>query len=427
MRFVWPLLIGGSLAIYSSLAPESYSWMRVEAVSALIASVALVVRWRRNPGALILATVIAYFNYSVLIAYYLLPQAELVPRNTDAVSLESLSIGLRCMLIFMAMLLSIPAPKASQRVKTEADALVWVAGCLFLLYVLFFEIDRTDAGGSYSVRISPLYEYSFIVVAVVLASAKRNRLAVAVVLLLSILIVVQDAYYGGRVTSTQILIAVALTTFSKWIRIRAVALLASLAVIGGTIIGATRAVAQSGVSLSSVLSGLRDGLFVSNTSTFAYYASLTHASSAEVLTDQEKTRLWGSLLRQTFIGGESDYVLSRYISDNYFVNFGGGFFFTTFYALGGFVSVVAACALACWVLDLLFAKGTNNAHAALLIVIVAASSSRWYMYSPTALIRCLILASALVWLCWLWSRVVRGTRGIGSGDRYYGGFSKIGR
>lgn len=407
-------LAGLAVSLYCNFAPMHGTLLKIEAAAVLGASFLLVYAWRRNGAALVMAGFIAYFNYSVLVAEYLLPDLRLGASIRGAVTLETLSIALRCMAIFLGMLLPLRVGVFTWRApRIRGDFFAWVTGCAYLGFALLFGVDRSGSS-IYAVRISPLYEYSFIVVAIALVASGKSRGKKSCVVSLSALLVLQDAFLGGRVTSLQILTVLGILLFTRWIKIHWMAIAATAGVILGTAVGIARSTGDRGFSVAAAIDGLQHGLFVSSTATHSFYTSLTHVAAADMLSTDERASLLAAMFRQVVVGGEGEMLVTRYISDNYFANVGGGLFYSHFYAIGGYAGVAIASGLLCLLLAWLVQGGGTRPIRPFLLVIVVASCARWYAYTPTALFRCLVLASIVYAGYILWLRLLRvdGASGI---------------
>ena len=86
------------------------------------------------------------------------------------------------------------------KLKTKDNIIMYFAIIIMLLYILVFEVDRGNMN-YYSVRISTLYAYSPILLLFLYYFSGGNKTRINIFVLISALFIVQDIYYGGRITS----------------------------------------------------------------------------------------------------------------------------------------------------------------------------------------------------------------------------------
>lgn len=386
-----PQLVGpvlGSTVVLLSwlLLPPGSVGLRVESTLLLLLSVALVVRSRRTLPGFVVSLFAAHALYSIVLCFYLLPERFDFPL-TQAISPESLAVGLRLLWFIPVMLWNVGSWDPGLRRSASGSPVAFWLLVLGMVAAAAFGIDRTGVTDVYRVRITPIYEYTFLLVALAYLYMGKSRSRAIVLLAVCAVIIVQDAFYGGRATSVQIILVLMMTALRSRLNIRRVSILALIGFLGGTFIGHARSQSEPSGVVAMVRDSLSEGLLTSETASYAYYASLTHISAAPRVDGAERMNSFQGFVMQIFVGGQES--LTSYVSDNFYVNVGGGVFESYFYFWGGpLLAAVASCGLAA-VIALL--GGRRGVMGSALLIVLLASIPRWLLYSPTAAFRPLLI------------------------------------
>ncbi|MDN5544486.1 MAG: hypothetical protein L0H03_04350 [Rhodococcus sp. (in: high G+C Gram-positive bacteria)] len=325
--------------------------------------------------------------YSIILCFYLLPEYFAFPL-TEALTPDNLAIGLRTLWIIPLALWNLRRYDPTLSLQGNPSPVAFWAIIAALLYIALFQIDRSGSSEVYRVRVTPIYEYSYLLILLAYLFKGKNGPRTAVLIGICALIVAQDALYGGRATSVQVIFVLTLTMFRNRLSPIRLAALAVAGVIGGSLVGIVRSSGPaSGNLLDVVGSSILESLMTSSTAVYAYYASLTHVAAAPNIESGERAASFMGFVQQVIFGGGES--LTKYVSDNYFVNVGGGVFTSNFYFWGGPLAV--ALAGVC-LSGLVRALGASKVAAApALFIAFVASTPRWLLYSPSAALRPLLI------------------------------------
>lgn len=359
-----------------------------ESLALTMLCVMWMVRSRSNLPSFMVALFSGHAIYSIALCFYVFPDRFNFPLG-EAVSTESLAVGLRLLWLIPIALWHMRDYVVIPRLSTvEQSPAFWVL-ILTLIYIALFEIDRTGAAGEYRVRITAMYEYSYLLVALAAFALGKSRLRGFALLAVCAFIIIQDAVYGGRVTSVQVSFVLMFTVLRPWLNALRVTGLAILGILSGAFIATVRGSESTSAGFFDVAqSVLSDGLLTSATAQYAYYASLTHISAAPLASFEEKSATLRDFFSQILFGGGDS--LTGYVAEHYFVNVGGGIFTSHFYFWGGPLSVVLASVVLAFLMKYLGSWSTWSVAPALLTVLFA-SVPRWLLYSPTSAVRPLLI------------------------------------
>lgn len=384
-RFFFLILI----MIYIFFIPITSSLSNIDAIMVLLFSVIVLIKARKNLGLFIMFVFIAYVNYSVVMGEYIFFESLSVPMQEVKTELVY-GITIRILLMFISIIALLYNGKCVDvlniRLSLKNNWIIFSAIIVVLICVLFLGIDR-GALDSYSVRISPIFEYSKILFlfAYYYSGDKKNR-KIVLFIVMSIFIL-SDFYYGGRITSLQILILMFITIFAKKITFKKVISFSGIGIVLNALIGAYReSYSIHTINVLNILNDMINNLFVFDTATFAYYASATHVAAFNVADTYTKINSFWNFLKAVVLGtsnNSSDVTIL--VRANYFHNYGGGFMPTHFYFWFGWIGVIVIAIIIVLIVNSWDpTKGDFNKILYLAFII---NSPRWYLYTPNQLFR----------------------------------------
>jgi hypothetical protein len=256
-----------------------------------------------------------------------------------------------------------------------------------------FKINR-EASFSYEVKISPLYEYSYIIFlfAVKYANTKLKEIFITT---LAVLFIFQDTILGGRVTSLQIMLVFAITLFYKYITIKRILLFAFVGVLFLSVIGSYRANYSYNENIvANTFLYLKKNMFVLDTVTYAYGAGITQLYAADFISVEDRVISFYNYCINVILG--SSYNFSEILNketitnipataSNYHINYGGSVFPIYFYFWFGWLGVIISGILTSKYIAF-FSKQKSELGSLIFLAIIV-TVPRWYLYSPLALFR----------------------------------------
>jgi len=279
----------------------------------------------------------------------------------------------------------------------RSNQIIFVGLVIVLTLVLIFGLNRSNIS-VYSVRITPLFEYSkllFLFAIFYSGNLKINRLILLTLLLFYIL---NDFYFGGRITSLQLLVVFAMTIFIKGINIHKIILFSFVGLLISAIISTYRITFSTEyINLNVIFESLIRNSFISDTVSYSYYASVTHIAAYQLADIYQRFVSFISFLFSTFTGIDSNFSdVTSYVSKNFFVNVGGGFFPFHFYFWFGWSGVLFSGLLTSFILNR-FSESNRTINILIFIAIIT-NTPRWYLYSPNQFFRGALIFVPLLYI-----------------------------
>ncbi|HFR3895108.1 TPA: hypothetical protein ACHVH4_000468, partial [Streptococcus suis] len=188
----------------------------------IVTNILMVVVTRRNQISSFISFILLFFNLSISLSDYTfqinqIKWNSLVYYNNGHYYQEALVMLLVFNLIFFIALNTEEYKYKPISIHKKNTLLFWLF-YLSIILVLIFGIDRGGYGIGYEVRITPIFEYSIILFLMCyIFSDKVNKIHSRLIILLAITFVVQDALYGGRITSIQLLIFLGFSFFYEFL------------------------------------------------------------------------------------------------------------------------------------------------------------------------------------------------------------------
>jgi hypothetical protein len=346
---------------------------------------------RNNYGYFLLFLFIFYINYSISIGEFIFSHltVPMTQVKTDAIYGQALRQLLIFNLVFLFFLKSDDFFVLIQPYSKHKSSLISLIFLFFLIGIFFFGFNRAQPESFfYTVRISPIYEYARILFLVLFVFSPKSKIFKFIVTLTLFIFSLNEIYYGGRITSIQLIFLFILISKDIQFLIKPSRLF--FVFIGGIIfaelIGSFRDLEFYDLdTIVFILSNFYKNLFVFDTATFSFYASATHIAATNSFNIFERLSFFVSFLLDTFFFFESVYSdLTTFIGNNIYVNFGGGLIFSHFYFWFDFLGPIILPAILVIVFNKLQPSKYNLDFYLYLSVII--SSPRWYLYSPNSLI-----------------------------------------
>ena len=360
----------------------------------LIVSILFMVKVKKNIGLFIIGLLIAYVNYSIFIGEFLFFETLTTP-FTSLKTIDNYGLAIKSVLIFIWTLFYFIKDIQPLHITYRYENLIFIVSVLFLVYILIFGIIRTPQE-SYQVAITPLYEYSkLVLIAGFVFSGNKKGLKI-ILSLLALLLSLQDIYYGGRITTIQIGLIVLFMMFHHQINYKNILLLFIVGLIGLEAVNIYRYNYDISQIDLSILSQIINKYLMFDTATFAFYSSITHIEVSSLLSLGERLSWFVEFMLSMVELNTKNIDISLYISNNYYLNYGGGLITSWFYFWLGYLGIIFISLLTAFLIRYAL-KNTSLFHTLIFFVIVV-TVPRWYLYSPNHLIRGLLLM-AIFYAC----------------------------
>lgn len=361
---------------------------KIFSVLVIISSIFLLVKSRNNLGLFIMAFFLLYSNYSIAVGEYLVGgdiAAPMVQVKND----YTYGILIRMMLVFSVILcIFIKKQKGDsfKNLELKDNILIFSLLTLINIYILIFGINRNELT-TYTVSTKPIYEYSYLFVILSYYFSGDSKKKKAFLVGLVLIFMLQDFYYGGRITSIQLSILLLLTVFSKYFNYMKVLIIGVFGIVLNSFVAIYRTqYSLENINVIETISNLKNNLFVFDTPVFAYYASATHVASVDLLEWNLRLKSFFYFITSLITGSNNDLAnVSEYINKNIYMNLGGGVIFSHFYFWLGWAGVILISIILCYLINK-FSTSISDLGIILFIIIIC-TVPRWYLYTPLLLFR----------------------------------------
>lgn len=365
----------------------------------IIINLIMTYRSRRNWYTLIISLVVLYYNYSICMAEYIS-----VIDNTLFTSYAGSQIadsGIKILLLFSILLyivmIAVNRQDFSQHqscivIDNNKDNNLIVLGLSIILGLIWlFGFGRPEHIGD---RGSPstYFEYSIILIILGFYYSGSSKYRYALFTIISIAYVILNFMYGGRATGIQIIICFLMCTCIDKIN-RIWLIVGGLAVFFlMTIIGSFRGSWSLNVeSVTSTWDSLIDSKFVNDTAFSAYHTSMTFLDYLSYCDWTNRLNLFFRFLLYVFLGGSVANSNLSLITRKFFIHYFGGVLPYYFYFYLGFIGIVIFVVYFYFILSSIVKRRHTSSFWKCAGIYIAATSFRWYIYSPAQITRGLFL------------------------------------
>lgn len=390
------------LYIYNQIYGLENSSILVNATALyiLILSSYLLIMTRKNWYMLLISLVILYSNYSVVLPNYLFESKFSNPFITtfagDNVRYDALNI----MFLFMIALIIIVNPLECARlikkqkkrsfINNKDYCLLIVIMLFFILaIILFFGFGRPIYSGE---RGDPtaVYEYGIILFIIAFHYSGNRKSTVLPLSLLLLCFGAQNFIFGGRITAVQLILVWFIVLYShkvSWLKMFIVGIILFLLLVG---IGLMRQNIRISFDLFNlVMRYLINNFGTLDTSYASYYASMTFLKTETFISFSTRFAYFIKFILSMLFGGSMipDSNLAT-MTSQYYTHYGGGLLPFHFHFYMGCLGVIVSSFIVAVYMRLMARLASeDSAVIKCLFCYIAATTFRWYLYSPSQLIR----------------------------------------
>lgn len=385
------------LLLYVIFFEISVENSRIDAILTLFFSSILLFKSRKVLPYSVATFFIFYCVYSIVVGEYIVGGELGVPLY-EVKTEHIYGLAIRIMLVFISIISVLFNGKnfdINRFVLVPKDnPLIFSLNILLLIYIATFGINRSISD-TYTVNITALYEYSLLIFLFAYYYSGKHAFNKILILLLFIIITLQDLYFGGRITSIQLLILLFTTFFLKKLSFNGVIFYGFIGIFINSFIGVYRnTFSLEATSLVSTFIKLKDNLFVFDTPIYAYYASATHIAAENLVDTGTKIHSFLSFGSSVVLGINNEFSnLTNFISNNFYLNIGGGLIPTYFYFWFGWFGVIFVSFLVVFILNKI--KTVNTDFQKMIVIVIIATVPRWFLYNPLNLFRPLLILAVL--------------------------------
>lgn len=397
-------IAAGSFVLFYVLLNSDGEYNTAVSFVTLALNFLAVMRVRKNWYLFTIYSCILYCNYSVLITLYLTRDVMKSIFTTYAGTATGIQ-GLNILCAF-SLLMLMAAPKIYTEGKNNIKSLIVdnrdnpflvISLIILLILVCILGFGRPEVRGQ---RGSPsaFYEYSTILVIIGFYYSGSRPIFRRALVFISAMYALQNFIYGGRVTGLQLMLIIIFSLYAEKLSFLPLAFLGAIVFILMAAIGSHRAnLVLSGNVISGVISSLSKGKLALDTAFSSYHCSMTFLDTLNFTGWGQRLYLFSRWLLSMLLGNSvSDSQLALYTS-NFFAHYGGGIlpYFGYFYlSLPGLVFMALYCA---FIFSLINKSGASeNGLIRCISVYVTTTVLRWWLYSPSQIIRGVMLV-CLVW------------------------------
>lgn len=366
------------------------------AIFILSISIYTIYKVRKNKYLLILNVVMLYFTYGIVVGEYLVGNKQ--PTFNDLRNFNNgqyYTIALVMLFIFIliySIILNKKEYDEKFNIKFKSNNLIYLGLLVLLIYIGVFEINRS-VGDSYKVAVTSVYEYSYILFLFIILYSGNDKIKKIIIYTIASIFIIQDFYYGGRVTSIQITLVIVTTLFIDKVNMKNLLIGIFFVVILMSAISIYRlSYSLQNINLSDIIANLKEDLFVDSTAVYAYGSSITHIAGKDYFSLQECITSMIGFIVNIFFGSNSKLAKMGNVTKlvyPIYTNIGGGIIFSHFYFWMGWFGVILIPALISLLINKLF-QSKKEIHRLMIIGIIA-TVPRWYLYTPLILFRAVII------------------------------------
>lgn len=373
---------------------------------------------RNNWYMLIISIVIAYYNYSIVVANYI--SVIHGTMFTGYAGTEIGTKGLNILLVFAISLYIIFFHVGRKLKKTEScniinsnhenKVIVIVLWVVLTLIWIFGFVRPTEVGQRGSP--STYFEYSIILVIAGFHYSGKSRLFQLSFVVFGAAYALLNFVYGGRATAVQVVVCVLLCTVLDrlpriWIICGGFLFFMAMSFIGTFRTNLT----VSSDALEALWHTLSETKFANDTAYSAYYTSLTFIDFAGNCTWDYRIGLFSNYLLSIVLGGSVSDSNLPMITRRYYTHYYGGVLPNYFYFYLGVFGVIII-SLYIYVLFSTVVNRLNKNDDKITIwnwigIYIASTSFRWYIYSPSQITRGVLILTIVYFLLYVIDKALK--------------------
>jgi len=363
----------------------------VAAYLLIFCSFYLVYNYRKDTKLFITYFFIFYVNYSISINRYIHVSLDgFLNQINDTITKGE---GIFILLFFISILILLSKECDTVINDTTKNHFVIEKGCNCIIGVVVILILITIFIGSayYKVFSGQLYEYSIIFFIIGFYFSGRNikiRLSMVAIMFIYAF---NTFYNGKRVSVLQIIVVYFIMFHSYKISYKKTIPY----IIGGVIFLTFISIYREGLGKFSILDVfiiLKNRMFAMDTAYYAYYTSLTFLKVKGIIDINEQFRLLRNFILSMFAGSRVvDSNLANYTKSFYFHYDGGILPYFFYFWLGWLGLPLAAIIVSIYTNISSKIKLSSSGFKKCLATYFCSIVFRWYLYSPTGLIRGVLL------------------------------------
>lgn len=391
------LLLFASYNIISNNFSEESN--RIVAITVLALSVYLVIAYRNNLMLFIIYFAVFFFNYSIAIPVYLYSEDVFIFHLISDLRIRG--IGINILLVFMILLVIFKKSNKNHKIINTNIFLInnpkniLVTSTLFIFLIFIFLLALSGIG------IGPIYEYSIILFILGFYYSGDSKLIKSLFTILLCCFCLLTFINGDRVSVLQMLIAYFILLFNKKVTYKSMIPVIFIGIIFMTFLGVLGdGISLSNLSFENIIKILENRFFALDTAYSAFFTSLTFISVKDIVSFSTEIGLFVNFLVSMVLGGSLVENSSLPLfTRTYMVHYNGGILPIYFYFYLGWLGIlISAILLSFYTRKIQNLNEKSSAYSKLVLLYITATVPRWYLYSPSSLIRGVLVFSLVYYL-----------------------------
>lgn len=395
-------------AILCVIFTESIHQTKFLGIYIIIISIYLLIKCQKSTKLLMLLSILAFINISIAYTDIINLGINVAPWQIEFRLSEYNLYTMKSLVLFLAVLNSILSNKFANSLVINNDFKIHfrynpyiVIALTFVLYmVLLFAYDpAVRASEEYVSNQNPIYEYAIVLFLIAWLFTGENKMLKYNLIIYSLVYILNAFSTGDRSAAFVMALIFVLTNYANKINIKVITFGALTAITVANTISYLRV--NSDFNFSDVLEYLINQGLYSDTVSYSYYAAITVSALYHI--NPDPLLYFSSFLQYQLVGfGVNEFGnFANYVSDNYFILFNrsGGLYFSTFYAIFGYIGVIISSILLGLIIRISFKK--NGTLAVMYQILIVGFSLRWYLYNPTGLYRSIFVISTIFYFIFL--------------------------
>lgn len=371
----------------------------------LISLINLLSNWKKGVVVNIINSFIFYSILGISVFYFIfktnpIDQLGLDWFNQNDFYNQGLNLLIVTEVIRLVVFIKIKSKKFSEGyiITRGNDLIFWVLISVIVFSILFGIRRDLNDSSQYLPAITSFYEIGFLFFLMIETYRGKKLFNKYVINILALIYICQDIYYGGRITSLQLMIVFFFTRNIFLYPLKRL-ILFTIPFIGFFIfIGMMRQNYFYDLESSQIVNLLILKVFVFDTAVFAFHSSVTHLYASSLIEISLLQNISQFLINVFFGSGLVDtlfddnyMVTNNIVRDGFTNNLGGGVFFSQPYIwFGGKIGMIIYSIITFSLIKKLCESKITYITGPLLIIITA-TVPRWYLYSPVIFWRLILI------------------------------------
>lgn len=387
-------VIGTLVALVHALSGYTEAMVPVCVVAIIGLTIVQIAGARNNIYLLLFAIIIAYVNYSIIV-YFHFSSPPSTSNYYAYVGSRYANVAIGILLLFLSiMTLFFPCGgEGSTSVRaiftrhTNFNALIVIVVCAVLTYILLFGYTPGEALGERG-QTSTVYESATIFLLIGFYFSGDRRGAQLIMQAFAVALALEGLLFADRIAPMQFLLCMYIVYYIDRLpqSFTVCALIGGILVLG--FIGEDRVV-DSSYSFSHFIDTWLDRKGAQSTFPAAYHASITFVAFKDVTSISQQLSLFWDFLVSQVIGTKQVETgsLAEVTREFYWHNYGGIYPFFFYYYLGIAGVVLGSILPGLYIRVVAKMDMFTNPMLVVLSVFFIVTVFRWYVYSPTTLLR----------------------------------------